>query len=104
MAKDVVFPTDDIILPNHLAYVEWFTPLPATTDSVNQLYKVSRVIRNGERHASVIPVEMILCSVHLFPRFGTNTPQEWDSSSVLELCQNFYVNPFSNRNIYIRFM
>ena len=103
MAINLVFPSDDTIPPKHLAYVEWFKPISATPDPVNQLYKVSRVFRNGERHASIIPVENILCSVHLFPQFGTNTPQEWDSSTVLELCPNFYVNPFANRNSFLRF-
>ena len=102
-AIDLVFPSVDITPPNHLAYVEWFTPLPATPDPVNHMYKVSRMFHNHERHASIIPLESILCSVHLFPRFGPDTPQDWDPSTVLEDCQSFYVNPFCNRNSYLRF-
>jgi hypothetical protein len=98
-----VFPSADVTPPNHLAYIEWFTPLPATPDPVNRMYKISRLFRNGEQHASIIPVEMILCSVHLFPRFGPNTPQDWVSSTVLENCQSFFINPFRNMNSYLTF-
>jgi hypothetical protein len=100
---DLVFPSVDVTPPNHLAYVEWFTPMPATRDGMNSMYKVSRMFRGGMRHASIIPVEKILCSVHLFPRFGPNTPQTWVSSTVLDECQNFYINPFSSVNSYLTF-
>jgi hypothetical protein len=100
---NLVFPSDVVTPPKHLAYVEWFTALPATPDPVNSMYRVSKLIRNRVQVASIIPVEMILCSVHLYPRFGPITPRDWDSSTVLEQCQSFYVNPFTNRNSYLRF-
>ncbi|KAN0136686.1 hypothetical protein V8E53_005456 [Lactarius tabidus] len=56
--------------PSHLAYVEWFSPIPATPDANSSLYKVSRVMCHGRRQASIIPVQSIISSVHLFPRFG----------------------------------
>ena len=99
----LVFPSDDITRPNHLAYIEWFTPTPATPDHVNHMYKVQRMVHDGARHASIIPVDAILCSVHLFPQLSANTAQEMDSSSILERCQTFYINPFSNWNSYLRF-
>lgn len=98
-----VFPSGDVTPPKHLAYVKWFTPLPATPDPTNHMYKVSRLFHNGKQHASIIPVEMILCSVHLFPRFGPNTPQDWDSSTILDKCQSFYINPFRSINSYLTF-
>ena len=100
---DLVFPSDDITPPNYLAYVEWFTPLPSTPDPVNHMYKVSRMFDSSMRRASIIPLEVILCSVHLFPRLTPNPPHDWVSSSVLEHCPSFYVNPFSNRNSYLTF-
>jgi hypothetical protein len=99
----LVFPSDDITPPKHLAYVEWFSPLPGTPDPVNKMYKVSRMFHDGTRRASILPVEAILCSVHLFPRLSPNSPQDWVSSSILEHCQSFYVNPFSDRNSYLTF-
>jgi Plavaka transposase len=102
-AVDLVFPSADISPPNHLAYVEWFTPIPATPDRASHMYKISRMFHGGMQRASIIPVEMILCSVHLFPWFGQNIPQNWDSYTVLEECQHFYINPFSNMNNYLIF-
>ncbi|KAG1778870.1 hypothetical protein EV702DRAFT_1092734 [Suillus placidus] len=34
--------------PKHLAYVELFTPFPATTDSRHGMYKISQLIKSGE--------------------------------------------------------
>jgi hypothetical protein len=93
----LVFPSDDITPPKHLAYIEWFSPLPGTPDPVNKMYKVSRMFHDGMQRASILPVEAILCSIHLFPRLSPNSPQDWVLSSILEHCQSFYVNPFSDR-------
>ena len=89
--------------PSHLAYVEWFTPLSQNPEANHLMHKVSRSMRGGCRRASVIPVDSIIGSVHLIPRFGPVTPREWNSFSVLELCDTFYVNPFSSRDNYLRF-
>ncbi|KAI9441077.1 hypothetical protein BJY52DRAFT_1080657, partial [Lactarius psammicola] len=87
--------------PTHLAYVEWFSPLSATQDVNHLMYKVTRSIHCGHRRAAVIPVESIIGSIHLLPRFGPITPQDWDSFSVLDQCNTFYVNPFSDRHNYL---
>ncbi|KAH9015234.1 hypothetical protein EDB85DRAFT_2076369 [Lactarius pseudohatsudake] len=96
----VLFPSLTTVLPTHLAYVEWFSPIPATPDANHSLYRVSRLTRNGRRDASIIPVDSIFSSVHLFPRFGQQS-REWNTFSVLELCQSFYINPFSDRDMYL---
>jgi hypothetical protein len=90
-------------LPTHLAYVEWFSPLSALPDVNNHMYKVARLHKDGRRCGAVIPVNSILCSVHLFPQFGQVTTQQWDSFSVLELCHTFFINPFSDRHNYFLF-
>jgi hypothetical protein len=87
----------------HLAYVEWFSNIPASPDPNHLMYKVSRLLRNGRRHASIIPVDTILGSVHLFPQCQRATPPEWNSFTVLEHCQTFYLNPFSNQDNYLMF-
>jgi hypothetical protein len=89
--------------PTHLAYVEWFTPLPAMPEPKHLMYKVSRMMSRGYQCADIIPVESILRSVHLIPRFGP-TPQEWSSYSVLEQCHTFYVNPFTDIDNYLTFV
>jgi len=90
--------------PKHLAYVEWFTPLPATPDPKHGMYRVSRLTtENGCRAASIIAIESIVRSVHLIPHFGPVMPRECNSFTVLELCNSFYVNPFANVQSYLTF-
>jgi hypothetical protein len=96
-----VFLSPNTMLPKHLAYVEWFSPIPVTPGSNHGLYRVNRLMHHGRRRATIIPVNTILHSVHLFPIFGPLIPQEWNMFSVLELCNNFYVNPFSDRDNYL---
>ena len=60
--------------------------------------------RRSQRSVSIIPVDKIICSVHLLPRFGPVTPQEWNSFTVLEQCHTFYLNPFPDVNSYLRFL
>jgi hypothetical protein len=99
-----VFPHTSIPKPpKHLAYAEWFSPLSATRDTNHQMYRVTRLMHDNKRRATVIPVESILGSVHLLPRFGPMTPHDWNSSSVLEQSNTFYVNPFSDRHDYLVF-
>ncbi|KAN0128971.1 hypothetical protein V8E53_013233, partial [Lactarius tabidus] len=98
-----VFLSSTTKVPSHLAYVEWFSPLSATLDSSSSMYNVSRLVHQGQRHAAIIPVERIMCSVHLLPRFGPATPCAWKLFSVLESCNTFYVNPFSDQHNYLLF-
>jgi hypothetical protein len=63
--------------PKHLAYVEWFSPIPITSDSNSRLYKVSRVTQNGCHLASVIPIDSIchvttarVARLEVFPLVG----------------------------------
>jgi hypothetical protein len=65
------------------------------------MYKITRSLKDGERLASVIPVHDIVRSVHLVPKFGPTAPREWSSSTVLEECTIFYVNPFTDRHSYL---
>ena len=90
--------------PKHLAYVEWFTPIPATPDPKHGMYRMSKLTENGHRSASVIQVDSIVCSVHLIPQFGPVIPWKWNSFTVLELCNTFYVNLFADVQSYLRFV
>lgn len=86
--------------PGYLAYVEWFTPF-RQMDPNTKLYQVSRSLRQGRRLASVIDVEKICRSCHLFPNFGPAVPCEWKSSDVLDRASSFLVNPFVDQNTYM---
>ena len=89
--------------PQHLAYVEWFTPFQASPELKTGLYKVSRTVEGGERIASIVPVTNIVQSIHLSPLPGGNIPLEWTSNSVLEHCRSFLVNSFTDRHTYLLF-
>ncbi|KAI0072632.1 hypothetical protein K474DRAFT_1726506 [Panus rudis PR-1116 ss-1] len=85
--------------PTYLAYIEWFTPF-RDIDAATGLYKVSRSFKDGRRAAAVVPLINIHCSVHLFPQFGPQVNSDWSSDNVLDLCNRFYVNCFSDRHAY----
>ncbi|KAJ7753261.1 hypothetical protein B0H16DRAFT_1663010 [Mycena metata] len=86
--------------PKYLAYVEWFSAFKPQPERHHLMYKVSRVIRNGDRLASIIPVANIRRSVHLLPKFGAVAPAEWNSHNVLDRCPVFFANPWTDHHIY----
>ena len=90
----------DLEIPQHLAYVEWFTRFPNTPHSHHGMYRVSRSFKDGIREAAIIPVNDIFRSVMLFPRFGPIAPRDWTSDNVLEECKDFYVNPYVDEHMY----
>ncbi|KAJ7906687.1 hypothetical protein B0H13DRAFT_1880374 [Mycena leptocephala] len=65
-----------------------------------RIAQVSRVIKNGDRLASIIPVYNIQRSIHLLPKFGPVAPQEWKSHNVLDKFRVFFANPWTDRRIY----
>ncbi|KAI0055018.1 hypothetical protein BV25DRAFT_1816215 [Artomyces pyxidatus] len=99
-ARRAVLP-DDVDAPRHMAYVEWFVPFQDAAEDNHEMYRLTRMLKDGRRVASVIPVANIRRSVHLFPKFGPVAPREWTSYNVLELCDVFYVNCFLDHHTYI---
>ena len=88
--------------PSHLLYVEWFNFFPNNTPgSAHRLYKIAPAFGpNGDRRCSIILVHNVHQSIHLIPVFGSVAPPEWTSSTVLDVAEEFYVNPFSDRFQY----
>ncbi len=86
----------------HFAYVEWFTPFSKAPSDVNSgLFKVKRLYDlKGIQKTSIMPVDYIRQSAHLFPKFGPVVPDEWTSANVLDLADTFYVNPLTDRFSY----
>lgn len=92
---------DPASVPAQLAYVEWFSPFAARPDRVHGLYKVAKSLSaDGSPLAEIIPLSYIYRSVHLFPKFGPSAPTTWTSSSVLDHCSTFFLNPFTDRYLY----
>ena len=87
--------------PQHLAYVEWFTPFGRTPQPHHLLYRVKRsVLPNGYPVASVVSLRNVRRSVQLFPSFGQTAPREYTPENVLDLCPAFFVNSFTDRHSY----
>ncbi|KAG0692585.1 hypothetical protein DFH29DRAFT_985732 [Suillus ampliporus] len=91
----------NVKVPDHLAYIEWFTPFSASPDINHGMYRVSRVLQDGDRQASIVPVHNIRRSVHLIPKFGAVTPRDWITSTVLDQCSSFFVNDFTDHDAYV---
>jgi len=73
-------------------------------DSNHGMYKVLRSLTGGHRRASIIPVDSIVSSVHLFPKVANSSlGEDWNSFTVLEHCHTFYINPFSDRDTFLLF-
>jgi len=67
------------------------------------MYKVSRSVQNGQQNMAIIPVELIISSIHLLPQFVPTGSQEWNAFTALERCHTFYINPFTDAYIYSKF-
>ncbi|KAJ7732001.1 hypothetical protein B0H16DRAFT_1329015 [Mycena metata] len=90
-AVKTLFPVG-ITPPQHLAYVEWFSPFSSDPEPTHLLHKIKRSLKDGVRISSVIPVSNIRRSIHLIPKFGPTAPKEWTSSNVLDRCSQFFAN------------
>ena len=83
-------------IPKYLAYVEWFSSFSSSPDNDNMLYKIQKVTYQDRPVASIIPLYNIVRSVHLFPKFPVPIPEDWSSTNILDECETFYVNSFSD--------
>jgi hypothetical protein len=95
----LIFPPN-IIPPKHLAYVEWFSSFKPQPEQHHLMHRISRIMKDGDRFASIIPVDNIRRSIHLFPKFGAVAPVEWKSHNVLDRCPVFFANPWTDRHMY----
>ena len=100
-AKEATFGEKADQVPTHLAYIEWFSRKPAHPGKYHQLYNIKRSAIEGERLVSILPADRILRSVSLFPRFGPVLNRTWTKDNVLEVCSDFYFNPFSDKHAYV---
>ena len=101
-AQRLLFPMNNQP-PEHLAYIEWFTPFWPQPEVNSRLYKVSHAHHRDARIASIIPIGNITQSIHLFPLVGSTVPRDWNSATVIEHCQSFLVNSFMNVQTYVMF-
>ncbi|KAF8799350.1 hypothetical protein BYT27DRAFT_7003136, partial [Phlegmacium glaucopus] len=55
---------------------------------------------DGSPLSSIVPVANIFRSVHLLPKFGPVAPVEWTSSNVMDKCNTFFLNSFTDKHLY----
>ena len=89
-----------VISPGHLAYVEWYSSFKESPEDDHLLYEVRKVTFENKAVASIIPLYNIVRSVHLFPKLPISLPEKWTSSTILDDCDIFYVNSFSDRHAF----
>ncbi|KAH9838221.1 uncharacterized protein C8Q71DRAFT_704950, partial [Rhodofomes roseus] len=100
-AHQMVF-KDDPDAPSHLVYLEWFSRFKPQPEANHLFYRVQRShTHDGFRVAAIVPLQSLQRSVHLIPKFGAEKPPEWTSENVLDLCDTFYANSFTDRHTYI---
>ncbi|THU90457.1 hypothetical protein K435DRAFT_911965 [Dendrothele bispora CBS 962.96] len=98
---NTLFPPN-MIPPKHLAYVEWFTKFARQPEPYSELYRVKLQKKSdGLPAVSVVPLDRIICSVHLYPKWGGAVPSGWTSETVLDDCTSFLVSIFKDSRTYI---
>jgi hypothetical protein len=64
------------------------------------MYTVSRQDRNGVRRGYVISMDSIARFVQLIPKFGPQIDPEVTSLTSMDICQDYYVNSFADKELY----
>ncbi|GLB46021.1 putative zn-finger domain-containing protein, partial [Lyophyllum shimeji] len=84
------------LLPHRLAYIEWFKPFRAANlNPDSKLYSVSRSVRHQAPVAAIIPLEDIVSSCHLSPKYDTrHHAGSWTTDIALEVCKTFTLNKY----------
>jgi hypothetical protein len=96
------------LIPEHLAYVEWFSHFhPSHRDSDSGLFRISKEKnQQNEPKGEIVPLYRLRNSAHLIPRYSHLTHfdrNSLSSSNILDKCSHFLFNSYSNRNTFFTF-
>lgn len=97
MRVRAIFKLPDVIAPGFgvpLIYAETFTSHAKSTPvkGIN-MYKVQRErLPGGKANGIVIRLDWVLRSCFLLPDFGKAVPKGWRSSTILDVCDSFFLN------------
>ena len=80
--------------------MEWFSAFENNPLADHQFYQIERLFNGNDRLASIIPLSNISRSVHLIPKFDPINYRKWSSADVLDNCDTFYLNHFSDRSAF----
>ena len=83
-----------------LAYVRWFSRHKPTAEPGTLMYVVSRERAGGVCRGEVIPLSRIQRFVHLVPRFGPVTSDLLTTNNSMDICREYWVNSFADKEIY----
>ncbi|KLO11903.1 hypothetical protein SCHPADRAFT_799899, partial [Schizopora paradoxa] len=74
----VIFSLPEEISPceTRLAYVEWFRPLRAV-DATTKMHSITYAKHGGMTSAEIVPLDDIVQSIHLIPKFGATMDPSW---------------------------
>ncbi|KAJ7585819.1 hypothetical protein C8J56DRAFT_1026947 [Mycena floridula] len=81
-------------LAQRLAYIEWFNPFRSRHPETN-LFITSKSKRLHEPVTEIIPVDDIISSCYLYPKFGTHVQRnKWSGDEAFEVgnCPHFYLS------------
>ncbi|KAJ8075302.1 hypothetical protein PM082_019638 [Marasmius tenuissimus] len=92
---DLILPSN-LPPPKHLAYVEWFSNFVRNPELHSHLYKIKKEARGDFPLVSVLPLNLIKQSVHLYPKWDPAALAEWESETVLDKCDTFYMSPYKD--------
>ncbi|KAF9492148.1 hypothetical protein BDN71DRAFT_1483901 [Pleurotus eryngii] len=91
--------TADSIHCYHVAHIHVVFSLPES--SLEVLFNDGiENLGDGSLITEVIPLVNIRQSAHLYPQFSPFAPVEWTSSTVLNKCDTFFVNMFTDGHMY----
>lgn len=91
-------PSPDCWPQGPLAYLELYSRLKSTSEKDHGMYAIRKVnvgYDSGPK-GIVIPLSQIRQSCMLFPSFGRKIDSTWTSENVLDKCDSFFVNNWSN--------
>ena len=91
----------DVITPGPFTYIKWYTPFKEP-DHTHSMYKVL-CPQNAQNEVigDVVKIWNIHRSCHLILVSGSMVPQDHTSSSVLDSCNDYRLNVFSDQHMYM---
>jgi hypothetical protein len=85
-----------------LAFVEWYSPTPSSTQENHGLmYRIKKIkTSQGRSPGAIIPLNNIRQVCMLSPAFEREIPKTWRSDNILDLASIFFINNWSSKYAY----
>ena len=83
--------------------MEWFSQTSPLPNIDSKFYKIKKSKKNGtnELNTGIVTLDQVQQSIHLIPVFPKNSTNTlWTSETVLDLCDTFFINNWSNIRTY----